>query len=282
MNQIGATWLRQIPHFKGKQRVAKYLYRHLVNHAKDVSVKGHLNASYLLPNLKENVAFDIFINGIYEWDTHKFLVDNIAPNGVLLDLGANIGAVTIPLCLKRKDIRCICVEASPWVFKYLEKNIAANSLQDRVTCFNKALFDEDNESLLFYSPSEKFGKGSLSPVFTSEGIPVMSVKLDTLLIQCGIERVDLIKIDIEGYEYYAFKGGESLLRQEKAPGILFEFVDWAEEAASGVSKGDAQSLLLQYGYSLFRMHGTRLKAMPYGEVLKKGNDMLYGSKTPVK
>lgn len=278
MNNPIANWMRQLPEFKGKQRLARYLYNGYIDKARDIKLIGKLDAVYVLPNLKENVAFEIFINGIYEPATHEFLVNNIPGDGVFLDLGANIGSIAIPLCLKRPDIRCICVEASPWIFDYLQRNIELNKLQQQVTCIHKALFDKDDEQLTFYSPTEKFGKGSLSPVFTQEGVTVSSVKLDTMVQKLGITKVDMLKIDIEGYEYYAFKGGETLLGGRSAPGILFEFVDWAEQAASGVSKGDAQAILLQYGYRLFRMHDAGMTPLVEGEVIKEGTEMLFGSK----
>jgi FkbM family methyltransferase len=277
MNPL-TSLLRNLPEFKGKQRLMKYLYSGYVKKAKDIELVGKLGATYILPNLKENVAFEIFINGIYEPDTHEFLVNNIPQNGTILDLGANIGSVAIPLCLKRHDIKCICVEASPWIYDYLLKNIAVNKLEKQVTCINKALFDKDNEQLTFYSPVEKFGKGSLSPLFTEEGVMVSSIKVDTLVHQLGISKVDMLKIDIEGYEYYAFKGGETLLSGSNAPSILFEFVDWAEEAAHGVSKGDAQAILLKFGYRLYRMKGTKMSPLVEGQVIKDGTDMLFGTK----
>jgi FkbM family methyltransferase len=47
-----------------------------------------------------------------------------------------------------------------------------------------------------------------------------------------VNKVNFIKIDVEGYEYTVFKGGKELLSQDDAPDIFLEFVDWAE----GLSK----------------------------------------------
>src|SRR5688572_4456064 len=95
---------RALPEFKGKRRLARLLFSDRLKALRDVTVEGKMNCVYLLPNVTENVAFSIFINGIYEESTYNFLVRAIPANGVFLDLGMNIGSITVPLCKKRKDI----------------------------------------------------------------------------------------------------------------------------------------------------------------------------------
>ena len=96
-----------------------------------------------------------------------------------------------------------------------------------------------------------FGKGSLSPVFTTDDEKIETLTLDSLLIANNLNKVDFIKIDVEGYEYSVFKGGEKTLRSAQAPDILFEFLDWAESSTNIFKPGDAQKLLWEYGYQLY-------------------------------
>ena len=151
-----------------------------ITNKKNFWIKGKSRCEYLVPNVVENIGFEIFVNGIYEEDTSGFIIRNLPANAVFLDLGANIGAITIPVLSKRRDIKILCVEAAPWIYEYLKQNLARNK-GDNVSAFNKALFYTDNEIVNFYSPDEKFGKGSMSPVFTDKVIPVSTGKLDTLL-----------------------------------------------------------------------------------------------------
>ncbi|HEY6435971.1 MAG TPA: FkbM family methyltransferase, partial [Ignavibacteriaceae bacterium] len=192
--------IRVLPNFKGKRRLIKFLYKEIVESGKNIRVNGKYGISYILPNLKESISFDIFVNGIYEKETYSFLSNLIPQNGVFLDLGANIGSITLPLIKNRPDIRCVCVEAAPWIFDYLQKNITTNIVSDKITLVNMALLDRDNQSLPFFSPKDQFGKGSLSPVFTKEAIMVTSITVDSLVLQYQLDKVDTIKIDIEGYE----------------------------------------------------------------------------------
>jgi FkbM family methyltransferase len=222
------------------------------------------------------VALDIFINGIYEKGTSDLLAARLPRNGVLLDLGANIGAVCIPVAAKRKDISIVAVEAAPWLFGYLQKNLEKNGLGSAKTV-NLALFDKDDEEVNFYSPDKKFGKGSLSPVFTDKAVRVRTIRVDTLVKQLNIKKVDIIKVDVEGYEQHVFKGAEVLLTGPDAPDILFEFEHWAESAA-GLKCGSAQDYLRQKGYRIYRVAG-RGSMEELNETLTTGSVLLYASKS---
>ena len=248
---------RSLPPFKGKERLARWLLAAAIKNKADVEVKGKYGCTYLLPNIQENVGFDIFINGGYEPDIQELIFRLLPANGCFLDLGANIGSIVVPVAKRRPDITALAVEAAPWIFTYLEKNISKNQLTN-VRLINNALFNEDNRELDFFSPHDKYGKGSLSPVFTNEGVKVKTRKVDTLLKELQLTKVDLLKIDVEGFEYFVFKGAEALLSAPDAPVIIFEFVDWAEKLAMGLTPGAAQVLLVEKGYTLYEIHAAGL------------------------
>jgi len=267
---------RRLPNFRGKSRFSRLLLGKYIHLAKDILVKGRFNCEYLLPNITESISFEIFIYGIYESETFDFLISAIPQGGCFLDLGANIGSITIPLKKQRQDIQCICVEASPWIVEYLKKNVLLNFVEGSIQILNRALFDKGGEILPFYSPTDKFGKGSFSPAFTKEVVEVTTITIDQLAKDYGLPQVDMIKIDIEGYEYFAFKGAATLLYSEQAPDIFFEFVDWAEELA-GLNKGAAQQVLIEAGYNLYRFTENG-KLSPSLEVITRGSEMLFASK----
>lgn len=97
---------------------------------------------------------------------------------------------------------------------------------------NKAISNESGTSIDFYSPKDKYGKGSLAAVFTSDALKVETIKLTDIAAIFNEKEVDFIKIDVEGFASLAFYGGEKFLRSSIAPDILFEFVDWAESQMS--------------------------------------------------
>lgn len=241
---------RQLPDFKGKQRLAKYLLKTDIQQAKDVQVKGKCGISYVLPNLVENVGFNIFINGINEPETSRLLNSIVPQNGFLIDIGANIGSITVPVCKSRPDIKAIAIEAAPWIYTYLERNVHDNQINN-VKLVNCAVYDQDGLQKDFFSPQDKYGKGSLASVFTDQAVKVQTRTIDAIVKEMNIIKVDAIKADIEGFEYFAFKGAKELLLRKDAPMIFFEFVDWAEIRAQNLEAGAAQRLLIEYGYSLY-------------------------------
>lgn len=260
--------LRKIGTFKGKQRLTRLIFKGKIQSGKDIIVKGMYGCVYKLPNIKENIGFEVFINGIYEKDTTDLINKLLPQNGHFLDLGANIGSILIPLCIQRTDIKAIAIEAAPWIFDYLKSNIALNSLTN-VMLLNNALLDRDNLDIEFFAPKDKFGKGSLSPVFTSFSEKVMSRTVDSVVAEFSFEPVDLIKIDVEGYEYFVFNGAIRLLKSENAPYILFEFVDWAENSVATIKSGLAQEYLFSLNYRLFVL--TKYKISEIKSPILKGS-----------
>lgn len=273
-----ASLLRRIPPFKGKLRLASFLFKTTIKKGTDFLVNGKLNSIYKLPNLSETIGFEIFVNGIYEPDTIFFIASKVKAGGIVVDIGINIGAISIPLSKIRTDLKIIGIEAAPWIFNYTVYNIKLNQISN-IKLINKAMSNERNRRVEFYSPVDMYGKGSLAPVFTQESVIVETITLDSLE---GDEdaALNFLKVDVEGFEASVFRGGKELLSKEMAPDILFEFVDWAEELA-GESPGTAQSVLIDLGYNLYLFQngklGNRLKSP-----IAKGGAMLFATKKLVK
>jgi len=274
------TLTRKIPHFKGKFRLVRLLFRRKLRLSRDIVIQGKNAINYKLPNLVENIGFELFADGEYEPGTVELIVKHMPVSGSFIDIGANIGSIAIPVCKKRPDIKAICIEASPRVFGYLKWNIEMNGLKNCLPV-NRIVSDADDRVVDFFSPEELFGKGSVSPVFTKSAEKGKSITLDTLLLENNISQPDFIKIDIEGYEYFVFKGGSRTLGSDQAPDILFEFLDWAEGLVNGIEPGQAQALLLEYGYRLYSVEQyNRLK--PVNGYLKKGEAMLFATKKDIR
>jgi FkbM family methyltransferase len=203
-----------------------------------------------LPNLLDMISIDLYMNGYYEKGLVDHLISNVPPNGVFLDVGANIGSISIPLAKARPDVRIISVEASPWIFDILAKNVSANGCTN-ITPLNFAVFNESGKSLPMYAPKDLFGKGSLKSVYTSDGEMVQTITIDDIRTTSEIGCINYIKVDVEGFEAAVFNGMSEVAKNDK-PRIIFEFSEWAELAA-GFQACEAQSIILSKGYRLQEM-----------------------------
>ena len=138
-----------------------------------------------------------------------------------LDVGAHIGKYTLRASLKiGEEGKVIAVEPDKDNFGLLLKNLKANGVTNCIP-LNIAAYYKDAEIPLFlgvtpaqHSVKEDFGRGSHR---------VQARPLDNVLAEMGIERVDLIKIDVEGAEYEVLKGLENTLIN-RSPVLVIEII----------------------------------------------------------
>ena len=227
------------------------------------------SGNFLLPNFKETISFVLFVNGYYEKGLIDILVKAIPANGVLIDVGANIGSISIPLSRLRPDIKIIAVEASPWIFAVLKKNVQLNNAINIIPV-NYAVYGESGKTLAMYAPRDQFGKGSLKAVFTKEAEMVDTITIDDIKRKFDLSAIHFIKVDVEGFEASVFSGMTQFSLKDK-PKIIFEFADWAELAA-GFRLYTSQEVILSKGYTLQKMDDEfKIVSKPSNSVFKVKN-----------
>lgn len=269
------TWLlrRLPPEMRGKARLARVLLGHSLD-LQDVLLE-QAGQRFVLPSLREPVGFYLAIDGVYEGQVLDFILQYLPSNGVFVDIGANIGCITVPVALHLQSTgHILALEASPAVFPYLEQNIGLNHLSN-VQAIQCAVAEVNGVELPFYqAPPDHFGMGSLAPQFDTPPIFVGTRTLDSLLIEWSISKVDVIKVDVEGFECGVFQGAEQYLRGPNPPILIFEFCDWAEERAPDYHIGDAQRLLQSWGYDLWRLTDYCAGRGPLSQPLYSGFETL--------
>jgi FkbM family methyltransferase len=244
---------RKLPPFKGKKSLIRLLYSTYIKNCEDITFNINKRVSFTVPNLVENVSFNLFFEGIYEEELVSYIVETLPEHGVFIDVGANIGAISIMVALRRPDVTIHAFEASPRIFHYLERNIQQNKLKN-IKAVNRAIHTEDNQELSFYAPEDKFGKGSFSNVFNCIAEQVKTIRLDSYFDEYNLQP-DLIKVDVEGFEAMVFESMGHFLQANHRPIIVFEFVDWAEKNSNLFQPGDAQQILLNNNFKLYSLNG---------------------------
>ena len=135
--------------------------------------------------------YGICFSGEYDW-----LLNNINDSDVVLDAGANIGIFSLLAAKKAKLV--VSVEPVPQNFQILSKNIRINNTKNIIP-INVALSNYVGQGYMY-------GRGLSATLSQDVGIPVNVVTIDVLLDQLGVNRVNLVKMDIEGSEGRALPG----------------------------------------------------------------------------
>ena len=218
-------------------------------------------------DLNEGIDFTIFLLGTFERTTMRAYRRLLKPGDVVLDIGANIGAHTLQFArLVGEHGRVFAFEPTAFAFAKLLQNLELNpELCGRVAAKQIMLADRDDaasEAAIYSSwPLKKVsglhqGHGGLPK--TTAGCRVIT--LDSFLASTGSSRVDLVKLDVDGFEWDVLHGGIKSLAVLK-PKILMELSPYVL-IEHHHSLGDLLSVLSSGGFRLHRMNGKLLAMDP--------------------
>jgi len=194
-------------------------------------------------------------------EDYSFLTSYLSENDIYIDIGANIGTTVIPAAKRIKAGKVIGFEPHPKTFSFLEDNVRINNLSDSVELQNCALGNERG-SVKF---SSDLGDDMNKVLTAGEGI-IVTVKL---LDDVGekFERIDLIKIDVEGYEKFVVEGGIKTL--EKTECIYFEISE-DHFKSFGYSVKDLLLILGKIGFRFYmKKEGKLLEEIDHDHKLKE-------------
>ena len=187
---------------------------------KIIPEKITLEEGKIFLNKKDPVVSGALALGVYEKDMTEIFKSVLKKGMVVLDIGANVGYYTIiSSYYVGKSGKVLSFEPEPENYKFLTKNINANEYSNVLT-FPCGISDKKSEGTLYLSSDNK-GKHSLIKLKgedTSINIPLTTI--DSVLADSGIEKIDVIKIDIEGAEALALKGMTNTIKKNP-PCILF-------------------------------------------------------------
>lgn len=170
----------------------------------------------------------------HDQNSLPIILEHIKEGDVVVDAGAFIGDHTIAYLEKVKAAGCVfAFEPNPKAFQCLIHNCP------KAKAFNYGLCSHAGEA--FLELCENVGASSIGEA--GEAIKLMC--LDEL----NLDRLDFIKLDVEGYELKALRGGEGLIDTHR-PKMWIEINKWALEK-QGASAGDIFKFLSDYNYEWF-------------------------------
>ena len=179
---------------------------------------------HLNPN--DPVVSGAVVLRVYERPETRFFLQTIRPSTTFLDIGANIGYYSA-LALARIGPRgrVIAVEPDPEAFVYLRRTVAANG-EDRARLVNKGLADAPGTLRLYRNLSNRGDNRFYANDLAGGNIEVEVARADDVLASLGIERVDFIKMDVQGFEGKVLSGLERTIHNSASLVMLTEFWPW--------------------------------------------------------
>lgn len=152
----------------------------------------------------------------------------LPPDGVVLDVGANIGLSALALAPLLPRGRVLAVEASPRTAAALRRTLALNGLEDRVAVEAVALGAAPGEAA-FHAAAHSAGAHLMDAgTLGAAALPTVRVPvetLDALVARHGLGRLDFLKIDVEGFETEVLDGAAATLARLR-PLVFVEFNAW--------------------------------------------------------
>ncbi len=208
-------------------------------------------------DLEEGVDLAIYLLGSFEASLGRVYQRLVRPGATVLDVGANVGAHTLPLArCAGPHGRVIAFEPTEFAIAKLRRNLELNPvLAPAVTAVQALLVGAAGGAAgapLVFSSWPLSGGDQVHLLHGGRAMSTRGAEVTTLddaLRERGVTRVDFIKIDTDGHEPEVLEGAAETLRRS-APTILMELAPYTLDEA-GSSVDDLLSTIRACGYRLY-------------------------------
>ncbi len=207
-------------------------------------------------DLSELIDYSIFIGG-WEKTTIDFLSRTVTSGNCVLEIGANIGAHTLQIAQLVGPTGCIyAFEPTDFAANKLAANIKLNpELAPRIRVRRELVTNSEREtpSTTIRSSWKRSESNQQRP---PESIQPKAISIDELVEVEGIAKVDLIKIDVDGYDFKVLQGAVNTIKSMN-PVIFIELCEYCLNA-QGNSIRDIFELLFSAGYEAQLEDGSNI------------------------
>ncbi len=178
-------------------------------------------------DLGEGIDFAIWLLGAFEKRTVAAYSRLVQPGMTVIDIGANIGAHTLPLAkLVGPTGRVIAVEPTIWAVERLRANLDLNPPLRAIVDVRQVMLVGGGGQAV---PDEIYASWPLHGravhpklrALPKSTLGAQAMTLDELGEIAGIKKVDFIKLDVDGYEGHVLRGARAMLKRDR-PIIVLE------------------------------------------------------------
>jgi FkbM family methyltransferase len=208
-----------------------------------------------------SVPFTVIAEGPYEQFQAKILVTLGKSAESFFDIGANMGYYSLALAAINPALQVKSFEPQPEIYLKFSTNVSLNQLEPQIKIYNCGLGSREEKLKMYIPAFTGSGGGSFADLHTEEGsaeeVLVTVQSLDKLTPPNS--NVDLMKIDVEGFEFEVITGGLELIKSGK-PTIIIELLrKWMKPF--GRQPQDVINLLEPLGYKVYSIGLNHLKSI---------------------
>ena len=218
-----------------------------------------LGPARIVVNSQSALAAGLYTKS-FEESERALLEKMTAPGGVVVDIGANVGLYSVLLSqwVGRTGLVYAFEPYGP-VFKYLTGNLLLNGLP-QARAIASAVTDVDGTVDFWVYDEGLDAYNSLGAkcrpaegLSATRSVRVPATTLDSFFANAGVERLDVMKIDVEGAEERVIRGALGTIRRNPAIRVLLELYE-PSAVQNGCSTKRLVELLTNEGFCCFEVH----------------------------
>jgi len=190
------------------------------------------------------------LTGIYEPTLIKIIDKFVKPGDICFDIGSNVGAITFALARRTtSEGRVFAFEPGPPTYDRLVQNLLLNpQYKDTIIPENLGVADRQCQ-LLWHEDMSPEGRGN-GGLLHNKGTSVDVISLDIYCKARDLNRVDFIKIDVEGMELEVLTGAREIIRLFR-PILFFETLEIFNRHRGSIMFNQIEEYLSDLEYSFF-------------------------------
>jgi FkbM family methyltransferase len=228
-----------------------------------MSVRARLapgNLLYPTPSIRtiarNGIRFELDVSDYMQWcvyygieiEPRSALYALVAPGGVVVDVGANVGETLLNFArLVGERGQVIGFEINPSTYGRCIRNISLNPFKN-VRLFDVGLGSESGSLALARPNARNSGEDRIAQKGGQSGIDVTVTTMDSFVAEHALARVDLVKIDVEGFEMNVLRGARETLERFR-PRLFIEVSD-GNLRQQNSSANELLDFLERLGYGL--------------------------------